>query len=93
MYSKHDSPRRFRFVSGSGYTATLAWDPPLEPGPNPIVGYEISWAQYIYPEQPLMCVRAYVRLVLFAACVHLELNAGAMWTHPVHHPGNHTLLQ
>lgn len=30
---------------------TLAWDPPLEPGPEPILGYEISWVQYLHGTQ------------------------------------------
>jgi len=44
-------PRRFRVVSGGGYTVTLAWDPPLEPGPEPILGYEISVLSYLHGTQ------------------------------------------
>lgn len=44
-------PRRFRMVSGGTNTLTLAWDPPLEPGPEPILGYEISWTQYLHGTQ------------------------------------------
>lgn len=39
-------------VSGGGTTITLAWDAPLEPGPDPILGYEISWIGYLHPMDP-----------------------------------------
>ena len=44
-------PRRFRMVSGGTNSITLAWDTPLEPGPEPILGYEISWTGYLHGTQ------------------------------------------
>jgi len=45
-------PRNFTLLSGGSYTATVGWDTPIDLGPLPIVGYQISLWTFMDINQP-----------------------------------------
>lgn len=52
-------PRNFTLLSGGSYTATVGWDTPLDLGPLPIVGYQISLWTFLdinEPNYPLVSI-------------------------------------
>jgi len=46
-------PRNFTLLSGGSYTATVGWDTPIDLGPLPIVGYQISLWTFMDINEPI----------------------------------------